>query len=146
MFDNNNGADHKILVKLPPYIKSHEDWLKNLLRDLKKQETERRLEEERLEQERQEKKAQSRRKARDKALEVGRRQLKHVLFTVPPVLMAGRNVTVYYSPNNTCLNGKKQVYIQGGFNRWLHKKSFGPVKMSPPKEGIHWRVSNFLKF
>ena len=32
--------------------------------------------------------------------------------------------------------------LKGGFNRWTHKKSFGPLKMAPPTgEGAHFSAS-----
>lgn len=48
---------------------------------------------------------QTRQAARDKALEVRRAQMKHVLYTEPEVIKAGSPVTLYYNPNNTNLNG-----------------------------------------
>ena len=46
-----------------------------------------------------------------KALEVLRRQMRHVLFTEPSSPQAGQEMTVYYNPSNTCLTGCSEIYI-----------------------------------
>lgn len=34
-----------------------------------------------------------------------------------------------------------EIYFTGGFNRWNHKRTLGPVKMRPPgPNGKHWQV------
>lgn len=43
-----------------------------------------------------------------------RRQLRHILFTEPEVLQAGKKAKVYYCPDNTCLAGKEKIYFTGG--------------------------------
>ena len=72
---------------------------------------------------------------------VERRKVRHVLYTVPEVVEAGEEVTIYYNPRDTPLNGRQQLYLMGGWNRWTHKRSFGPVAMHPPEAGgEHWQV------
>ncbi len=64
-----------------------------------------------------------------------------MLFTYPEVVEAGQEVTLYYNPRDTPLNGRQQVYVMGGWNRWTHKRHFGPIAMHPPAEGEeHWQV------
>lgn len=46
-----------------------------------------------------------------KAMAVLRRQMKHVLFTEPAVIQAGQDVTIYYNPQYTPLNGSEEVYL-----------------------------------
>ena len=46
-----------------------------------------------------------------KALKVLRRQMRHVLFTEPSDPQAGQELTVFYNPNNTGLNGCPEIYI-----------------------------------
>lgn len=42
----------------------------------------------------------------------------------------------------TALNGREQIYITAGFNRWTHVKQAAPTAMTPPgAEGVYWRVS-----
>jgi starch synthase len=68
--------------------------------------------------------------------------MKHVMFTEPEVIQAGERVTVYYNPDDTILAGSSQLWFTGGFNRWNHKRSLGPVKMRPPgPNGKHWQVN-----
>jgi starch synthase len=43
----------------------------------------------------------------EKTKEVLRRQMKHVMFTEPEVIEAGKPVTVYYCPDDTALAGSK---------------------------------------
>lgn len=72
---------------------------------------------------------------------VVRRQMKHVMFTEPEVITAGERVTVYYCPDDTVLAGTSEVFFTGGFNRWSHKRTLGPVAMRPPgPNGRHWQV------
>ncbi|GMH38213.1 hypothetical protein BSKO_06097 [Bryopsis sp. KO-2023] len=138
-FDNNNRMDHKIVVgppKLPP-----DSWFTDMTELFRLEEETQRLENEAKEAERLAKREKVRMAAREKTMAVARRQIKHVLFTDPPVIKAGEKVDIYYSSNNTCLNGKEQIYINGGWNRWTHKKPFGPLKMTPPSDGDHWKAS-----
>jgi hypothetical protein len=74
-------------------------------------------------------------------MEVRRRQGRHVLFTQPDAPSAGGEVTIYYSPGATVLAGRERVFLRGGYNRWRHAKAFGPIEMTPPKEGFHFSVS-----
>ena len=46
-----------------------------------------------------------------KAVEVLKRQTRHVLFTEPTTPQAGQDMTVYYNPSNTGLNGCLEIYI-----------------------------------
>lgn len=40
------------------------------------------------------------------------------------------------------LTAASPTSAQGGFNRWTHKKSFGPLKMTPPTgEGSHFSAT-----
>lgn len=142
VFDNNNGLDYRALVHVPPNVHSWDVYLDQLLSPLTQAERSDRLEAERAERERQRKLEAIRKASMDRTLAVARRQLKHVLFTDPPVLEAGGHVTVYYCPNNTCLNGKEQIFITGGWNRWSHRSSLGPIEMQPPGQGgVHWRAT-----
>lgn len=62
-------------------------------------------------------------------------QVRHVLYTEPEVVLAGREVTVYYNPAETPLNGRSSVFLRGGWNRWNHPMAFGPVQMTAPAAG-----------
>lgn len=76
----------------------------------------------------------------DKAEQVRRLQLKHVLFTDPEIPVAGKDVKIYYNPNNTTLNGSTDIHLTLGFNRWRHPKAVGPVEMEPTS-GDHYEAA-----
>ena len=42
---------------------------------------------------------------------------------------------LYYNPKGTVLAERAAVWVRGGFNRWRHAQSFGPLLMTPPGEG-----------
>ena len=44
--------------------------------------------------------------------------MRHVLFSEPEVVDAGKEVSIFYNPNDTVLNGRDNVYLIGGFNRY----------------------------
>ena len=44
-------------------------------------------------------------------------QVRHVLFTEPEIVTAGKEVTVYYNPRDTILAGRQRIWLQGGWNR-----------------------------
>lgn len=68
-------------------------------------------------------------KSKAEAALVTRRQREHVLFVEPAEPRAGDTVRVHYNPSNTSLAGATEVYIIGGYNRWTHAESIGPLQM-----------------
>eukprot|EP00793_Prasinoderma_coloniale_P005070 PRCOL_00000831-RA len=66
---------------------------------------------------------------REAAMEAVRFSQSHVWYSEPAVPSAGNAVKIFYNPRNTCLNGNDAVYVRGGWNRWTHGASWGPVKM-----------------
>lgn len=66
--------------------------------------------------------------------------MKHVLYTKPEIPKAGKDVTIFYNPNNTTLNGSSNVSITLGYNRWRHPKSIGPQEMEQTA-GDHYEVT-----
>ena len=44
-------------------------------------------------------------------------------------------IQLYYNPRDTPLAWREEIWVRGGFNRWRHKYTFGPVRMTPPGEG-----------
>lgn len=61
-------------------------------------------------------------------------------FNSPPLCLFWFQVEVYYNPKNTNLGGSERVFMRGGWNRWRHPKPFGPIEMTPPVTGDHFRV------
>jgi len=76
----------------------------------------------------------------DKAEKVRRLQMRHVLFTKPEIPKAGKDVTIFYNPNNTDLNGSSDVSITLGYNRWRHPQSLGSKQMTKTT-GDHYEVT-----
>lgn len=72
--------------------------------------------------------------------QVRRKQMRHVLFTEPEVVQAGKPVTIHYNPDNTSLAGRDRVWLSGSYNRWKHPKTYGPVELAPPEQGQHFSV------
>ncbi len=72
-----------------------------------------------------------------------RRQMRHVLYTEPEVVTAGKRVTLHYNPADTPLAGQQSIFLSAGFNRWAHARKVGPVELSPPQPGhTHWQVGS----
>ena len=44
-------------------------------------------------------------------------QVRHVLYTEPEVVTAGKEVEIFYNPRDTPLNGRQRIFLQGGWNR-----------------------------
>lgn len=56
----------------------------------------------------------------------------HIFYTDPVDVQAGKEVTIFYNPSNTVLNGKPEVWLLVSFNRWTHRRGNLPlVKMLP---------------
>lgn len=140
-YDNNEQRDFKALVELPSSAQSLDSWADGLLPLLKQTITTQRKEAEEAVAAIMRTRRLAREAAQDKAEAVRRKQMRHVLFTVPEVVQAGQDVTVYYNPNNTSMHGREAIWMKGGFNRWRHPKQFGPVEMTPPLEGDHFQFS-----
>jgi len=67
---------------------------------------------------------------------------KHIVYTDPVDVQAGSNVTVYYNPSNTVLNGKPEVWFTCSFNRWTyHRGPLPPQKMLAAENGSHLKIT-----
>jgi starch synthase len=115
-YDNNNGQDYKLLVALPGG-QSLEAWSMTLAETFAKQLTASREATEETERKKAAARLSKRRTAQSLVKEVERRKVRHVLYTEPAVVTAGKEVTVFYNPQNTVLNGRQRVFLQGGWNR-----------------------------
>jgi starch synthase len=134
-YDNNGGQDHRMVVDLPSGAASPEAWADGLEGGLREGLRAARLAAAAAEAARQAEREAVRQAARDKVEAVRRLQMRHVLYTEPAEPAAGREVTLFYNPSNTCLHGAARVFLRGGYNRWRHPKGFGPLEMSPPAPG-----------
>jgi len=67
---------------------------------------------------------------------------RHIVYTDPVDVQAGNDVTVYYNPSNTVLNGKPEVWFRCSFNRWTHRRGpLPPQKMVPAGNGSHVKTT-----
>ncbi|PNW82516.1 hypothetical protein CHLRE_06g282000v5 [Chlamydomonas reinhardtii] len=140
-YDNNGKADYKAKVGLPAGT-TLEAWAAGLGEQYRVMELAKRRAERAEKEERQRRADEKKKLAQDLVKAVERRKVRHVLYTVPEVVEAGEEVTIYYNPRDTPLNGRQQLYLMGGWNRWTHKRSFGPVAMHPPEAGgEHWQAT-----
>jgi len=141
MYDNNNSQDYKVLVDLPKGVPDMEAWQDSLVEVVRGSIFSARRAAEAAHEAKMKARAEKRKIVFDHSCEVARRQLRHVLFTEPATPAAGKDITLYYNPKNTNLAGCEEIYLQGGFNRWAHPVSFGPIKMTPPTEGEHFQAT-----
>ncbi|KAL2641893.1 hypothetical protein R1flu_009480 [Riccia fluitans] len=76
-----------------------------------------------------------------KTMETFLRSQSHIFYTEPAQLVAGEDVTVFYNPSNTVLNGKPEIYLRGSFNRWTHfLGNLQPIKMERADNGTHLKA------
>ncbi|EFJ40335.1 hypothetical protein VOLCADRAFT_99865 [Volvox carteri f. nagariensis] len=140
-YDNNSRQDYKVKVVLPPGL-SIDTWADQVAEQLREKEYQRRVEEQRAAEEKARRAEEKKKAAQDFVKAVERRKVRHVLFTDPEVVTAGSEVTVFYNPRDTPLNGRQQIYLMGGWNRWTHKRHFGPIAMHRPVDGgEHWQAT-----
>ena len=138
--DNNGGGDFFVSVQPPPaFLKSdklsidEEAWAASLAPEME------------LDSRRQREaaaarasaaaaaRAQARADAAAKAAAVRRRQQRHVLYTEPEPLRAGKKALLKYNPRDTPLNGAEKVFARVGFNRWTHPRGFEKsIEMKKP--------------
>ncbi|KAL0694387.1 hypothetical protein Bca4012_061567 [Brassica carinata] len=127
LYDNNSRKDFHALVPLTTpeevYWSEEEDLI------FRKLQEERRLKEEAM-RIKMEKTARLKAETKETTLRKFLLSQKDVVYTEPlEILQAGSPVTVFYSPSNTVLNGKPEVWFRCSFNRWTHR--LGPL---PPQK------------
>jgi len=134
-YDNNGQKDYKVKLALPAG-KTLEQWAEDNAERYRQEEFEARMKVEEEERIKEAIRQEKRRKAQDMVRAVERRKVRHVLFTEPEVVTAGQDVTLFYNPRDTPLNGRQRIFLQGGWNRWSHARKFGPIEMQPNEEGV----------
>lgn len=132
-YDNNNRADFHAAVEGAEETLENNRWQRAA--ELYYQLVEDRVIREEKAKIRNERRAVLRKKSKAAAAEVTRKQREHVLYVDPPEPRAGQTVRVHYNPNNTNLATANEVYIIGGWNRWTHAETIGPIKMEPSEQG-----------
>lgn len=135
-YDNNGKQDFRAAVLPPARVNGSVDtWIGEMLEVFRKKEEHLRTETEAREEQKAALRDENRRKARQQALEVLRRQMRHVLFTEPAELEAGQECIIHYNPTDTPLRGRDRIFVRAGFNRWTHGRRIGPIEMTRPVEG-----------
>lgn len=72
---------------------------------------------------------------------------KHIFYTEPMEVQAGKSAVVFYNPSNTVLNGKAEVWIRCSFNRWTHRLgSLQPQKMVSVDNSSHLKANGWFIF
>lgn len=67
---------------------------------------------------------------------------KHIVYTEPSEIKAGRMVTLFYDPAHTVLNGKAEIWLRYSFNRWSHRSSLlSAQRMFPSGNGSHLQTT-----
>jgi starch synthase len=132
-YDNNNRADFHAAVEGAEESLEINRW--GRASDLYYQLVDDRVIREEKAKIRNDRRAILRKKSKGIADEVTRRQREHVLYVDPPDPRAGQTVRVHYNPSNTNLKTANEVYIIGGWNRWTHAETIGPIKMEPNEAG-----------
>ncbi|XP_051128773.1 starch synthase 3, chloroplastic/amyloplastic-like [Andrographis paniculata] len=136
VYDNNHTRDfHGIVPASIPgdtyWVEEEEKIFKTLQKQRHLKEKEKQTKVERVERLKAEAKA--------KTLKSFMLSRQHILFTNPLQITAGSEVTLFYNPSNTVLNGKPEVWLTYSFNRWTY--SNGPF---PPQRMMHVENSSHL--
>ncbi|XP_057544291.1 starch synthase 3, chloroplastic/amyloplastic [Amaranthus tricolor] len=135
IYDNNKRQDFHAIVPLA--VPDELFWVEEELRIYQNLQEERRLKEQAA-RAKAEKTARMKAETKEKTLKKFLQSQRHIVYTDPVDVQAGRDVTVHYNPSNTILHGKQDVWFRGSFNRWTHRRGpLPPRKMLPAENGSH---------
>lgn len=139
VYDNNQRQDFHAVV--PQSIPDEMYWVEEEHRIYKRLQEERRLREEAI-RAKAEKTARMKAETKERTMKVFLLSQRHIVYTDPLDIQAGSDVTVYYNPSNTVLNGKPEVWFRCSFNRWTHRRGpLPPQKMVPAENGSHVKAT-----
>ncbi|KAJ4828577.1 Soluble starch synthase 3, chloroplastic/amyloplastic [Turnera subulata] len=139
VYDNNQRQDFHAIV--PKGIPEELYWVEEEHKMFKKLQEERRLREEAI-RAKAEKTARMKAEMKQKTMKRFLLSQKHIVYTEPLDVQAGSNVTVFYNPSNTVLNGKAEVWFRCSFNRWTHRNGpLPPQKMLPAGNNTHVKAT-----
>eukprot|EP01018_Ginkgo_biloba_P009244 Gb_31910 [translate_table: standard] len=139
VYDNNSYRDFHAIV--PKSIPEDLFWLEEEQKIYWKLQQERQEREEAVRR-KAEKKARLKSEMKEKTMKLFLQSQKHIFYTEPVDIQAGKTVTVFYNPYNTVLNGKAEVWIRCSFNRWTHRLgSLPPQKLIPAENGSHVKAT-----
>ncbi|THU65148.1 hypothetical protein C4D60_Mb05t00610 [Musa balbisiana] len=139
VYDNNNSQDfHAVVPKSIPEVVS---WVEEENEIYRKFQEDRRSKEEAI-RKRTEKTVRMKAETKERTMKLFLLSQKHIVYTEPIDVQAGRMVTVFYNPYHTVLNGKPEVWFKCSFNRWNHHKGpLPPQKMVPAENGSHLKAT-----
>ncbi|KAJ3689831.1 hypothetical protein LUZ61_018995 [Rhynchospora tenuis] len=138
-YDNNNFQDFHAIV--PNSISEEQFWVEEEVRIFKRLQQERKSKEEAA-QRKAERTARMKAEMKERTMRAFLLSQKHIVYTDPLEVKAGSTVTVFYNPSNTVLNGKREVWFRGSFNRWSHGSGpLPPQKMVTAENGTHLKTS-----
>ncbi|XP_022870282.1 starch synthase 3, chloroplastic/amyloplastic isoform X2 [Olea europaea var. sylvestris] len=139
VYDNNNLQDFHAIV--PKSIPAELYWVEEEQKIYRKLKEERHLREETA-RAKAEKTASMKALTKERTLRTFLLSQKHIVYTDPLDVQAGKTVTVFYNPANTVLNGKPEIWLRCSFNRWTHHMSpLPPQKMFPSENGSHLKAN-----
>ncbi|CAA3018196.1 starch synthase 3, chloroplastic amyloplastic [Olea europaea subsp. europaea] len=139
IYDNNHLQDFHAIV--PKSIPTELYWVEEEQKIYRKLQVERRLREEAA-RAKAEKTARMKRETKERTLRTFLLSQKHIVYTDPLDVQAGKTVIVFYNPANTVLNGKPEIWLRCSFNRWTHRMGLlPPQKMLPAENGSHLKAT-----
>ncbi|XP_048230219.1 starch synthase 3, chloroplastic/amyloplastic [Ricinus communis] len=139
VYDNNQRQDFHAIV--PKSVPTELFWVEEEHRIYRKLQEERRLREEAI-RAKAEKTAHMKAERKERTLKRFLLSQKHIVYTDPLDVQAGKDATVFYNPANTVLNGKSEVWFRGSFNRWTHRNGpLPPLKMVSADNGSHVKAT-----
>ncbi|CAL9751187.1 unnamed protein product [Musa acuminata subsp. burmannicoides] len=139
VYDNNNLQDFHATV--PKSIPVEVSWVEEENQIYRKLQEDRRSKEEAI-RKKTEKTVRMKAETKERTMKLFLLSQKHIVYSEPIVVRAGRMVTVFYNPNHTVLNGKPEVWFKCSFNRWNHRKGpLPPQKMVPAENGSHLKAT-----
>ncbi|KAL2524061.1 Starch synthase 3 [Abeliophyllum distichum] len=139
VYDNNRLQDFHAIV--PKSIPTGLYWVEEEQKIYRKLQEERRLRE-KAARAKTEKTARMKAETKERTLRAFLFSQKHIVYTDPVDVQAGKTVTVFYNPANTVLNGKPEIWLRCSFNRWTHRMGpLPPQKMLPSENGSHLKTT-----
>ncbi|KAG6515227.1 hypothetical protein ZIOFF_025612 [Zingiber officinale] len=131
-YDNNNLNDFHATV--PKGMPDELFWVEEEQRIFRKLQEDRRKKAEKIERVKAE--------TKERTMKMFLLSQKHIVYTEPVDVQAGKMVSIFYNPSNTVLNGKPEVWFRCSFNRWSHPKGpLPPQKMVLAENGSHHKIT-----
>lgn len=138
-YDNNNRQDFHAVVPLSMHDELY--WVEEEQRIYQRLQDARRAREEAI-RAKAERTACMKAETKERTLKTFLLSQRDIVYTDPVDVQAGSDVTVYYNPSNTVLNGKPEVWFRCSFNRWTHRRGpLSPQKMCAAENGSHVKTT-----